>query len=288
MSDTGDIKREGNSAVQEDTVAGFPRDVVVRALEENLWSGWSNFGRGADSNLYDEGGALWFDTPIPTPPYNTVLRFKVPDNPDERLDALFQHYERRGVPMLWIHHPSSEPADLGERLTERGLEEVEIAPGMAANLAELPDPRPAPDGIEVREVTEKDDVERLFELIVWRWNIPPEHAHHYKAVVEPFQVGKPSAKLRVWMAWRNGVPLAKAALHIGGGAAGLHGVATKPEARGLGLATILTLKVFKAAREEGQQLGVLHSSPMAESLYAKLGFRKVAPFKLFASGTFHV
>lgn len=61
-------------------------------------------------------------------------------------------------------------------------------------------------------------------------------------------------------------------------ATGSYGVATVPEARGLGLARILTLQALHPARDAGSTLGVLHSAPMAISSHQKLGFRAVAPF----------
>jgi ribosomal protein S18 acetylase RimI-like enzyme len=58
---------------------------------------------------------------------------------------------------------------------------------------------------------------------------------------------------------------------------------------GLGLARTLALRAFDAARREGYRLGVLHSTSMARSLYTKLGFRSIAPFRVFAPPqTFHM
>jgi len=270
------------------SIAGFPRDIVLRALEQNLWELWSHFGRGPGCALYDEAGALWFDTPIPTLPYNTVLRFVVAKDVDHRIDSLVEHYNRRGVPFLWIVHPSSLPTDLGDRLRKRGLQEVEVVSGMATNLADLPQPSPAPPGFEIHEVSDETATSHLFELIAWRWNVPPEARPHLNALNEEFEIGTSSAKVRCWLAWSEGVPVSKAVLHCAASAAGLYGVATKPEARGLGLARTLTLEAFRAARQAGYHLAVLHSTPMAQSLYAKLGFRPVAPFKVFASQPIHI
>jgi ribosomal protein S18 acetylase RimI-like enzyme len=65
-------------------------------------------------------------------------------------------------------------------------------------------------------------------------------------------------------------------------------VATKPEARGLGLARLVCLTALQAARERGHRVGVLHATPMAVSLYRALGFGEVAPFRLFAPpNSFH-
>jgi GNAT superfamily N-acetyltransferase len=52
--------------------------------------------------------------------------------------------------------------------------------------------------------------------------------------------------------------------------------------RGLGLARILTLQALHAARNAGYKLSVLHSTPMAVGLYEKVGFRAIAPFRVFA------
>jgi ribosomal protein S18 acetylase RimI-like enzyme len=90
------------------------------------------------------------------------------------------------------------------------------------------------------------------------------------------------------MAWHGELPVSKAGLYCGAGAAGIYAVATRPQARGQGLAGIVTLEALRAAREEAYQLAVLHSTPMAVNLYAKLGFRHVAPFRIFASEAVHI
>ena len=156
---------------------------------------------------------------------------------------------------------------------------------MVANLDDLLEPTPMPTGFEIREVDDEIAASYVYELIAWRWYVPPEAQPHLRAINEVMRVGTPSALVRCWLAWHEGVPVAKAVLRI---AAGLYGVATKPEARGRGLARTLTLEVFRAAREVGQKLGVLHSTPMAKSLYSKMGFQDVAPFRVFASEAMHL
>jgi ribosomal protein S18 acetylase RimI-like enzyme len=62
----------------------------------------------------------------------------------------------------------------------------------------------------------------------------------------------------------------------------MSGVATKPEARGLGFGRLICLTALSAARARGRNLAVLHSTPMAVSLYRAMGFRDAAPFCLYA------
>jgi putative acetyltransferase len=180
--------------------AGRSRDEIARLVEENLWATWSNFGRAPGCSLHDEGDLLWFETPIPFHPSNTILEFQVERDVDRRIDELLRHLATRGVPVLWIVHPS----------------------------------------------------------------------------------GRPDSSTRMWMAYKDGAPISKVGLYDGRGSAGIDAVATKPEARGLGIATILMVVAMRAAKAMGHEVVVLDSSPMAEKLYQRLGFVTVANFRLFA------
>jgi ribosomal protein S18 acetylase RimI-like enzyme len=255
---------------------------VRQALEENLWSLWSRFGRGEGCVLHEEPDATWFDTPIPTLPYNGVIRFAAQRNVERRVEALFAHYARRDMPFLWIVHPTATPADLAERLRRRGLEEAEVCPGMYAALADLPEQGDAPGGIAVCEVGVETDSNALLELVGWRWAVPGEALAKLPEVTRAFAVGAPGSAVRSWLALRQGVPVAKVLLHLAAGVAGVYGVVTRPEARGLGLARMLTLHAFAAARREGYELGVLHSTPVARPMYEKIGFRAHSAFRIFA------
>ena len=59
--------------------------------------------------------------------------------------------------------------------------------------------------------------------------------------------------------------------------------ATTEAGRGKGLARHLTLTGLHAAAGDGITTGVLHSTPMAHSLYEKMGFRDAATFRLWAT-----
>lgn len=263
-------------------VSEAPASDAIRALEENLWSLWSRFGQGDGCVLHDEADATWFDTPISTLPYNGVIRFSARENIDHRIDAIFEHYRTRNVPFLWMVHPTATPG-LAERLHERGLEEAEACPGMTRALADLPPPQELPAGITLREVGDRDtDASGLFELVRWRWAIPAEAVARWPEVTRAFAVGAPGSSVRSWLACRDGKPVAKILLNLAAGAAGVYGVATRPEARGLGIARALTLHAFAAALREGCSLGVLHSTPMARAMYEKIGFRAHADFRIFA------
>ena len=265
-----------------ENIPGFSSEEVIHQIELNLWETWANFGRGPGCTLHDYGDVLWFETPIPILPYNTVLRFQVEQDVDKRIDQLIQHFNDRNVPLLWILHPSSVPIDLPDRLKARGLQEIEIAPGMARSLENLPAARPIPKGVEIREAMQDHDLMELYGLAAWRWGVPEEYRPQLRKMIEEFQIGERTSKTRFWLAWKDGVPISKIGLYNGSGSAGIYGVATRPEARGLGIASILMVEAMKAARQMGHKLAVLDSSPLAENLYKRLGFITVAPLHLFS------
>jgi GNAT superfamily N-acetyltransferase len=263
-------------------IPGHPPEEIVRLVEENLWATWSNFGRAPGCTLHDEGDLLWFETPIPFHPYNTVLKFQVEQDVDRRIDELLGHLATRGVPVLWIVHPSGRPHDLADRLRARKLQEFETAPGMVRTLEDLPEAPPLPDGVEIREAHEDTDLGVLSEFAAWRWGVPEAHRPQLHDILTRFQIGRPDSKTRMWMAYKDGVPISKVGLYDGPGSAGIYAVATKPAARGLGIATILMVVAMRAAKEMGHEVVVLDSSPMAEKLYQRLGFVTVTNFRLFA------
>lgn len=269
-------------------IGSLDRPTLIHELEENLCEMWSNFGRGPGCALHDQGDALWFDNPIPIIPYNGILRFQVRENVDDRIEAIVDHYRARGVAFMWILHPTSLPPDLPERLQARGLQEVEPVHGMARSLADLPEVPPLPGGLELRPVVEQREVNEYCDFASWRWGVPEEYCDQLRATLAEFGLGRPSARARAWQVWRGDQPVAKAGIYWAKGSAGIYGVATRPPARRLGLARILSLTALNMARSLGYNLAVLHSSPMAQGLYESIGFEKIADFCLFASEEVHI
>jgi GNAT superfamily N-acetyltransferase len=255
----------------------------LNQIEQNLWEFWSIFGCAPGCILHEDHDVTWFETPLPMIPYNGVIRFQVPKQPHQRIDKIIQNYIKREVSYMWIVHPSSLPLNLPNLLEDRGLIDVEPIYGMARDLSHLPEIPSLPTGIDIRKVINKQDSGAWHQFAAWRWHIPPNYQNIYASVLSQFYVGAPDSNAHVWQAWREGHPVAKVALYLGSGSAGIYAVATKPEARRLGLARILTLTALSHARELGYHLAVLHSTPIAKGLYESIGFSTLSEFRLFAS-----
>lgn len=256
---------------------------AVAALESNLNAFWSRFGRGAEGRLHDDPRALWYESPIASLPYNGVLRCDAAAD-DGLIDRICARYRERKVPFVWFMPPSLASARMDAALRACGLVEGDGATGMWVDLDALPAAPPPPAGVEIRAVESAADVRAMLDLVRWRWNVASRDATRLERIAEAFGFTAPGGA-RCWIAWQDGVPVAKATLNVAGGAAGLYGVATRPEARGRGLAHALTLHVFAAARAQGLRLGVLHATKMARGLYTRLGFRAAAPFRIYADAS---
>jgi ribosomal protein S18 acetylase RimI-like enzyme len=263
------------------------KTALINELESNLWEYWSHFGRGPGCTLHDEADTLWFETPIPILPYNGILKFQAETNMSQRIDRFIHHFNARQVAFFWLVHPTS-PLDLPNRLLERGLQEIEVLPGMTRKLENLPEFPSLPDDVEVRMAMDEKDVSALYDFSAWRWNVPAEYKETLASILATLELGKPGSKAHLWQAWRDGQAIAKAGMYETANSAGIYAVATKPEARGLGLARFLTLSALKEAQSLGKTVAVLHSTPMAQSLYRSLGFETIADFRVFASVAGHI
>ncbi len=194
-----------------DAIALSDKTALIGEIEKNLWETWSTYGRGPECTLHDEEDALWFETPIPIIPYNGVLRFRVRERIDERIDLIVDRFRGRGVQFTWLVHPSSFPSDLPVRLERRALRNVEPIYGMARTLDDLPDIPSPPEGFEIRKVTGDSDVTAFYHFAAWRWHIPKEYRKAYNDIASGFRLGKPGSRAHMWQHGATGNPLQRQA-----------------------------------------------------------------------------
>jgi len=195
----------------------------------------------------------------------------------QQVEELLAPMVARGVNPVWIVHPTTD-ARVREVLTTLGMVCAEEVYGMYADLAEIDPPPPVPNGVAVVELS-ADDSRLWLELVSWRYGLAEESSPYlrdaYRAALEHGTRG--------WVALVDGHPVSKAVLHVENGVAGVYGVATTEAGRGRGLATLLCTTGLDAARADGADRTVLHSTPMARSLYRRMGYCDVATFEIWAA-----
>ncbi len=262
---------------------------LASAVEENIWSLWKAFGVGEDSAFHELHGALCLETPVKSHPYNFVMNFVGGANPSNQIDRVFRHFNKRRTPFIWLITSVSSPTNLSDHLEKRGMTLAEVMPAMTTQLDKIDTAQiSCASDIQITEAT-ADDSDDLFHFVSYRWNVPSQNRDQAFALYRKFKVGQKGSPIRAWVARRGGTVIGKSVLHFGAGVAGVHGVMVLPEARGTGLGRALTLLALRAAKDTGYEVAVLGSSPMAERLYASIGFEKMGELRLYAPGEgFHV
>jgi GNAT superfamily N-acetyltransferase len=94
------------------------------------------------------------------------------------LDALIarqvEAFGERGERFEWKLHGHDRPADLPDRLRAAGFEPEELETIVIAPVAGVAGPLVLPDGVELREVTERRDLDRITALEQEIWDL--EHS----------------------------------------------------------------------------------------------------------------
>ncbi len=250
---------------------------LIDALERHFWSMWGPLGSGPGGRLTDSPTRLLVETPVPQPPYNSVLRF-LDDGTSElqaQVDEVLARYQSRPVTLAWMVHPTSPPG-VRECLAARGLVMAEELYGMIAELAPLDLDTALAPGVELVEATAEHSAEWM-EMVDVRYGLDAVGSSFVRQLMED-NIGH----ARWFLARVDGVPVSKAVLHVADDIAGIYGVATSDRGRGKGLASALTKHALGVARACGHELGLLHSTPMARELYRSIGFRDVASFEVWA------
>jgi ribosomal protein S18 acetylase RimI-like enzyme len=169
------------------------------------------------------------------------------------LDAMETTYRRAGVGRFaaWTQE---HDAPMREALEGRGYAVSETTRAMSAVLAEL---GPLPTVIAL-------------ERLGWRGYLTYLEALGLPAGL---LAGVGEEAFDVVAARRDGRVVATGLAYVADGDCGIFNISTLPEARRQGLGTAVTAGLLHTARERGCSTASLQATPMAERLYARLGFR---------------
>ena len=152
---------------------------IASAIEENAiegvkaWAGWPEI------NVHEDPAILWTAADVPFFVFNNVLRLRAaPSDTDAIIDDVLARARSRNVPMAWWITPSTQPADLGERLEAKGFNHAAILQGMAANLLTLDDTLPRPSGLTIEQVSEAEAL-KTWCRVMTAVNELPESADYW-------------------------------------------------------------------------------------------------------------
>lgn len=208
---------------------------------------------------------------IPTSIYNRVIetQFDTATVEDEIMEVI-DFYSSKGLPFLWMVSPKDSPPDLPHRLEESGFVRSG-SPGMAIDLRRLKAPE-SPPGFRLKKVQDEESLTDYSMLMPQAFGFDELSKQAVSRWIRGIGLHE---NLSHYIGYLDDKPVTSSSVFYADGVAGLYCVASMPEARGKGLGSLMSAVPLLAAREEGYNAGVLHSTLMAHGVYLRLGFKDI-------------
>lgn len=258
---------------------------MLHAIQVDLRSAWASFGAGPECELLETPQITRLSTGLPFAIYNIVPFFSATGPGAGALIAeTLDYYRAKGIPCAWWLGPWTQPADMDTRLRHLGPSRTSATPAMAMDLKDLPEQETGSEQVAIKEVTDGPTLREYVDLDLrvfgFATTANPAPVERMVEIDEACGYG-PGHHWRHFSAWVNGRPVSNTSLFLGGGAAGLYGVATLPEARHQGIATAVVLHALRAARLMGYRIATLQASDMGAPLYSRIGFREYCRINIY-------
>lgn len=260
------------------------REAIIAAIEENEVAYWLYRARVAGWQVHEDADITWYQSGGSSASVNGVLRTRLSEErAEERIAETVAHFAAQGLPFTWWSSPSRTPADLGRRLCTAGLMFQGDDAAMAADLTQLAERIPAPEGVTIERVRSDDEVYRWRLAFRAANSLPPnpEAAQLRQYAPASYREDEP---FRLYTAYLYGEPVATSQLQLGAGVAGIYCVATAPHARRRGIGAAVTLAAMRDARALGYQFAVLGATEMGAPVYRRIGFEQ---YSTLSSYTWH-
>jgi len=255
---------------------------LARASKESLWAFFRAFEQVPDCDTDSRGGLYRWISGVAHPWFNGILLDRSPAEGDVALlDSLvLEMVERERPYTLW---PANEAMlrEWGPLLKPPGYVN-DGEPGMAIELAHLPELPELPAGFSIRRLEGIEAIEVWAATVMEGNQLPPWFCAPFQALVDGLCRADPENFIN-YLGLLDGRPVATSHLFFGAGVAGIQFVATLHGMRRRGFGGMMTLAPLHEARARGYRAAVLQASPDGRPVYRRLGFREVG-----IVGNFHL
>ena len=224
--------------------------------------------------LVDNNELVRFQTGDHHPFFNGIMTNRLSDEKLKlEIAAAKKDAKAKQLPLSWITGPSTEPADTGNTLEEKGFINAFHLTGMYAPLGEIDFTALSDSPLEIKRVTTRETLEHWQETVVKGMGDDPIIGEFLKELF--LKLGHDlESPWQNFVGYFQGKPVCTSSLFTFQEAAGIYCVATLPEFRERGFGQAITLIPLRFAAYQGIKHTVLHASEMAVSMYQKLGFRE--------------
>jgi GNAT superfamily N-acetyltransferase len=256
-------------------------DFLAQQTERTFYN-YSFAWEGEQEQITEHGDARVISLPVPWFGLEGIverLSFD-PANVDERIDALMAEVGDRNF--WWIVGPSSQPADIEERLASRGLQAT--INWDCLGLSDMSAKFPANPDVQVEPLSQENAADYAAFCAALEPNAAKQEqikAARLAAAHRYLQVSKPEAL--IYLGRVDGVAAGCVVLrNEPNGVAYLRNAATLPEFRGRGIYLTLIGHRLAVAREAGCTSAVVQAQVQSSSpILCKRGFRRVSWLRAF-------
>ena len=268
-----------------DILKDFSPQVCAMANTENILEYWRYFAKSPLLTVREEDGLYQVEAGFtkdqlsfgPQGVFHAVLK---PEDVDRKIDEVVEYYTSRSMIFWWMIGAGTEPDNLGEYLKAHSFNEMDGTPVMAAELHNLIDDRPKPEGLVIEEAKDADSFRLFWELWYKGYPMPELLGTHFGQVC--VDIGyHPDNPMKFYIGYLNGEPVTTSFILLGAGVVGLYGVTVLPAARGRGLGTEMSLYPLRIARDLGYYIGVLDATQQGIGIYRRIGFKEVNTPKMY-------
>jgi GNAT superfamily N-acetyltransferase len=181
------------------------------------------------------------------------------------------------IHVLWFVSPMSRPKNLQTLLNDHGFKYQNEWNAMAIDLKTIPESFNIPEGMEIKEVLNLEELKTWTDILVKSFEFP-EIVHSYKKY---FIAGLESPDSHYYLGFLNGKPVSTGVLFNSKGAAGLFYIGTIPKVRRQGIAKTMVNHLLREAKNKGYHISILQASEMGYPIYKKIGFKKYYTTKIY-------
>ncbi len=255
---------------------GHQDDEFLR-VERNLFEYAHESGIKGNGAVREDSRKICFCSSLDIPALNLAYLKVRPDRED--LEEIELFFRERGNPYtIWMPENGNGPIP---NLIELDLNHAMSLPAMVADLDSLLlDLRP-PFGCSLRFVDQESDMDAFARAAFNGYELPEDIRQKFSDFIRNLSPSRhPRNELVV--ALKGEEPVASGLMFRGGDDIGLYWISVVPSHRSYGLGSWLAQEILRTGRKEGYQHAVLQSSPVASSLYRRLGFRGVGNFRVFS------
>ncbi|MBM7583668.1 ribosomal protein S18 acetylase RimI-like enzyme [Bacillus pakistanensis] len=254
-----------------------------KIIEQHLINHWLYFKDTQDSKSVDTTHLKY----ISESPYCRVLfvNWLQKDEQYKRyeVEKIINSREQESEQVKWIVGPTSQPADIGKTLERMGFYHHEDWVGMEVNLLTKHIELSPREEFEFRMVKTPADLEKWVEVYVKGYQKPAESKEAIFNRFKPIVLHKQD-EYRMYLGFYKGEPAVVGSLFFDKDVAGLYCIATAPEMRRKGLATVYLKNLLHVAKNHNATSCILHATESGKPAYEKLGFKSHCTFQVYHLG----